>query len=178
LLPEKNREIAVQYAVRAAQLYVFAQTRGNRSTANPRKEIERLRDALLELFHALKGLSPDARAFLTANMRAAVRPPDEAPFTIESLRLAIDRFDFENRLELLPEPIRGGARPRLHEKRLDQRLEEAFVFAHGGKRPKQGFPAFQNACLAALEDFGLRPGGSKPLRDANRKRGKNLTKNR
>jgi hypothetical protein len=179
LLPNENREAAVQWAVRAAQLYVYEQTRGKRSNANPRKEIEHLRDALLQIFDALLHLSPEAQAYLAANMSAR-RLPEEQPFTTESLRNAIDRFDTENRrgLERLPEPIRGGARPRMHEKRLDQRLQEAFVLNHGGKRPKRGFPAFQDACLFALKDFGLLPTGSKALQDANRKRGKNPTKNR
>ncbi|MGZ3349132.1 MAG: hypothetical protein ACXU89_09330 [Xanthobacteraceae bacterium] len=179
LLPEKHREIALQHAVRAAQLYVFAQTRGKVSNANPRKEIERLRSAFVELFHALMHLRPEARSYLTENM-VDMRLPDEQPFTVESLRHAIDRFDRENRrgLEQLPDAIRGGARPRMHEKRLDQRLQEAFIIGHGGKRPKQGFPAFQDACLVALKDFGLLPRSSKALQDANRKRGKNITKNR
>jgi hypothetical protein len=187
LLPTENRDEAVQWAVRAAQLYVFAQTKV--SNANPRKEIERLRSALVELFHALMHLSPEARAYLTANMigdkrtphaPVGMRLPDEQPFTVESLRHAIDRFNTENRrgLEQLPDPIRGGARPRMHERRLDQRLQEAFVLSHGGKRPKRGFPAFQDACLVALKDFGLLPTGSKALQDANRKRGKNPAKNR
>ena len=175
----ENREAAVQLVVRAAQLYVFAQTRGKRANANPRKEIEHLRDALLEIFNALMHLSPEAKSYLSENMRA-IRLPEEQPFTTESLLHAIDKFDTENRLglERLPDPIRGGARPRMHEKRLDQRLEEAFIIGHGGKRPKQGFPAFQGACMVALKDFGLLPRGSKALRDANRKRGKNLTKDR
>ena len=179
LLPTENRGAAVQLVVRAAQLYVYAQTRGKRSNANPRKEIEHLRDALLEIFNALMHLSPEAKSYLTENMRA-VRLPEEQPFTTESLLHAIDKFDTENRLglERLPDPIRGGARPRMHEKRLDQRLEEAFIIGRGGKRPKQGFPAFQDACMVALKDFGLLPRGSKALRDANRKRGKNLTKDR
>jgi hypothetical protein len=70
------------------------------------------------------------------------------------------------------------ARARAHEDRLDQRLEAAFIIGHGGKRPKQGFPAFQDACLVALKDFGLLPNSSKALRDANRKRGKNPSKKR
>jgi hypothetical protein len=179
LLPPENHEAAIQWVVRAAQLYVFAQTRAKRSTANPRKEIAQLRDALAKLFDALMHLSPEARSHLTENMRA-MRLPDQQPFTAESLRNAIDRFDTENRrgLEHLPDPIRGGARPRMHEKRLDQRLQEAFILGHAGKRRKQGFPAFQDACLVALKDFGLLPRGSKALRDANRKRGKNLGKNR
>ena len=178
LLPPENREAAIQWLVRAAQLYVFAQTRGKRSNSNPRKEIERLRNALVELFDALMNLSPDARSYLTKNMRAGVRLPDEDPFTAESLRHAIDRFDHENRLELLPEPIRGGARPRLYEKRWAERVREAFALAHGGKPPRRGFPAFQNACLVALKDFGLLPSDLKALQDANRKRGKNSAKKR
>jgi hypothetical protein len=112
LLPTANREAAVQEAVRAAQLYVFAQTRGKRSKSNPRKEIERLRDALQGIFYALMQLSPEAQSYLTINMRPA-RLPDEEPFTAQCLRHAIDRFDWENRrgLEVLPDPIRGGARP-------------------------------------------------------------------
>jgi hypothetical protein len=179
LLPARNREAAVSHAVRAAQRYVFVQTRGKRSTANPRKEIEELRAALLKLFNALMHLSPEAHQYLAGKMTNA-RLDDEQPFTAESLRHAIDRFDTENRrgLEQLPDPIRGGARPRMHEKRLDQRLEEAFIIGHGGKRLKHGFPAFQDACLVALKDFGLLPRSSKALKDANRKRGKNLPKNR
>jgi hypothetical protein len=179
LLPEKNGEAALQDVVRAAQLYAFAQTRGKRSNANPRKEIEHLRDALLELFDALMHLSPEAKSYLTDNMRA-VHLPDEQPFTAESLRHAIDKFDTENRrgLERLPDPIRGGARPRMHEKRLDQRLQEAFIVGHDGKRPKQGFPIFQDACLVPLKDFGLLPRSSRALQDSNRKRGKNPAKNR
>ena len=179
LLPVENREAAVQWAVRAAQLYVYAQTRGNRSRANPRKEIKHLRDALLELFDALMHLSPEARSYLTDNMRA-MHLPDEQPFTAESRQHAVDKFDTENRrgLEQLPDPIRGGARPRMHERRLGQRLQEAFIIGHGGKRPQRRFPAFQDACLVALKDFGLLPIGSKALQDANRKRGKNSTKKR
>ena len=124
-------------------------------------------------------LSPEARSYLTANIRPA-RLADEEPFTAESLRHAIDRFDFENRkgLELLPDPIQGGARPRDHEKRLEERLEAAFIIGHGGKRPRRGFPAFYDACLVPLKDFGLLPRSSSAMRDANRKRRKNPAKNR
>jgi hypothetical protein len=179
LLDGENREAGVQLVVRAGQLYVFAQSRGKRSHANPRKEIEHLRDALLELFDALMHLSPEAKSYLTDNMRA-MHLPDEQPFTAESLRHAIDKFDTENRrgLERLPDPIRGGGRTRMHEKRLDQRLQEAFTVGHDGKRPKRGFPTFQDACLVPLKDFGLLPRSSKALQDSNRKRGKNPAKDR
>jgi hypothetical protein len=175
LLPDEHREVAAQEAVRSAQLYVYAQTRKRQS--NPRKEIEHLRGALDGIFQALMRLSPEARTYLNANMRPA-RLSEEGPFTADALRDAIDRFDFENRqgLETLPDQIRGGARPRQHERRLEERLVAAFIIGHGGERPKRGFPAFYDACFIPLKDFGLLPRSSSAMRDANRKRRKNPTK--
>jgi hypothetical protein len=108
-LPAEHRSHALEIVVRAAQLYVFEQLRAHQGKPNPRKEIEQLRDALTGLFDALKNLSSEARDYLRSKMRPW-RLPDEEPFTVESLRHAIDRFDHENRVGLtqLPASVRGG----------------------------------------------------------------------
>jgi hypothetical protein len=179
MLPEEFRERALGMAVRAAQLFVFHQTQVNRGKANARKEIEQLRRALVCLFDALKQLSPVARDYLRTKMRP-LRLPDQEPFSTESLRYAIDRFDHENRLGLEnpPPPIRGGPRARNHEARLYQRLQDAFAIAHGGKMPPRGWPKFLRACVTPLKDFGLSTRSDKTWQDILRKRRKNRPEKR
>jgi hypothetical protein len=178
-LPEGRRNDALQCSVHAARLYVFAQTRGHRRTANPKKEIEQLRRAIRALFDALKGLSPDASNYLRSKM-LPWRLPEQDPFTTESLRNAIDRFDSENRVGLtqLPAAILGGGRERSHEKRLHLRLKHVFWTAHDGMPPKRGRPEFMAACLAPLRDFGMPLRSRKSDLEVARKRRKNPIKKR
>jgi hypothetical protein len=177
-LPANNRSDAIETIVRAAQFYVRAQTRRSRTTSNPHREIERLRAGIEELFDALNGLSPQARNYLRSKMRPAHLPGD-APFTAESLRNAIDKFDHENRLALdvLPAKIRGGPKERTHEKRLYNALKQAFLGAHGGKAIR-GWPKFLTACTLPLNEFGLPVRSDKAWQDVTRQRRNNPGKNR
>ncbi len=177
VLPQDTRRRAIESVAYAARLYMHAALRGHPRRPSPRKEIDRLRRALTALCDAVMDLSPDARAYLEARLRA-VRLPDQEPFTVDSLRYALDKFDFENRigLENLPPAVRGGPRSRDHETRLIVRLKEAFRVANGGKLPKRGWPDFLAKCFTPLFDFGLPHREQKAWQDVLRKRRNNSRK--
>jgi hypothetical protein len=138
-----------------------------------------LRDAVGNLFDALKGLSPGARDHLRSRM-LQWRLPEQDPFTTESLRNALDRFDTENRVGLkdLPAAILGGGRERSHEKRFHLRLRHVFWSAHDGILPKRGRPKFLKVCLEPLRDFGMPRRLDKSDLEVARKRRKNPAQKR
>lgn len=177
VLPDGFRDGAFETVVLAARKYVHAQTLIRPGKPNPRREIERLRSALVRLCDAVMGLTPEAHEYLLAKSRPAHRAGQQ-PFTAMSLRLAIDKFDHENRwaLDHPPRPERGGPAARNHEAWLVWRLQGAFSVAHGGKRPKRGWPEFLKLCIAPLQDFGLPMRSDKAWQDVLRKRRNNLRK--
>jgi hypothetical protein len=174
---ENFREVGLEKAVQATRLWIRQQT-PLRGKSNPQTEILQLRAALVCIFEALMNMSPDAQQHLETLMRPLC-PPGHEPFTVDHLRLAIDRFDHENRrgLNKLPAPIKGGPRARHHEVRLILGLQDAFKSGHGGERPTRGWPAFLSACLAPLKDFGMPARAEKTWQDAIRKRRKVPSKN-
>jgi hypothetical protein len=179
MLPKECRSRALQTVVLTARRYVHVQMLIRPGRPNPRREIEQLRDALVRLCDAVMQLSPEARAYLQAKLRP-VRAPSEQPFTTDSLRYAIDKFDHENQwaLDNPPSPVRGGPAARNHEAWLVSRLKRAFSIAHGGKRPKRGWPEFLKLCVTPLKDFGLPMRSDKAWQDVLRKRRKNSHKKR
>jgi hypothetical protein len=190
-LPEEYRDRALEQVVLAARLWVRSKRMQLPDPPNPRREIEKLRAALDQLTVALRDLSPEAIAHLRIKSRqgryyrsavswdlphlrylsqsqlnellANSHPPT---FGVSDLKLAIDRFEHENRrgLEDLPEVKRGGPRARPEEKKLLDRLRATFSAAHGGKRRRRGLPShihrwpdFMHLCVDPLDDFGLMP---------------------
>lgn len=174
LLPDEFRDRDLETVVLAAREYVHAQMLIRSGRPNPRREIELLRIALIGLCDAVMRLSPEAHSYLQDKLRPA-RDPDEQPFTAMSLRHAIDKFDHENRraLDAPPPPVRGGPAARDHEAWLVWRLQGAFSSAHGGKRPKRGWPKFLKLCVTPLHDFGLPRRSDKAWQDVMRKRRNN-----
>jgi hypothetical protein len=173
ILPDQSRDRAFEVVVLAARRYVHQQFLVRPGKPNPNKKISKLRASLAGLDDALKALSPVARAHLQAMLRP-VQPDGERPFTVDSLQLAIYKFEHENRwgLEKAPPAIRGP-RFRNHEARLFSRIDRIFKVAHGGKRPARGGPEFWKRCSTPLHDFGLREPSEKSRQDWRRKRRNN-----
>ena len=180
LLPDEFRDSAFEIVIFSARRYVHVEKVRRTARANPHKEIKALGSALKTLHEALVGLSPGAHAHLHATLRP-VRAAGEAPFSASSLLHAIDQFDHQNwrGLKSPPSPIRGGPATRNQEAWLVVRLQCAFSIAHGGKRPKLGWPEFRTRCVAPLQEFGLVSRSEKGWQDVlrkNKKRRNNSSK--
>jgi hypothetical protein len=179
VLPAGCCQLAVELAVLAARRYVHAAQLALSGKPNPRKEIAELRQALTKLCNTVMSLSPEARTYLEKKLRP-VQLPDQEPFTVDSLRYDLDRFNHENRrgLEIPPPSVRGGPRARNHEAWLVWRLKHAFLVGHSGRLPKRGWPDFLKRCVTPLCDFGLPIRSDKAWQDVLRKRRNNLRKKR
>ena len=159
LLP-KNQRQAIVRVVEAGKLYALKSkfSHANKKP-NPRRELENLNSAIIDLRRALSAVSPEAERHLH-------------PVHCKDLWTAIIRFTVENRRGL-SEPAaipKAGAIARTFERSLMENFREAFDISRAAGPTTRGWPDFLTACAKPLQERHKLPGIEiKSWQDKNRK---------
>jgi hypothetical protein len=151
-LLSKNQRRATLRVVEAAKLYALrSEFFPTNKKPNPRREIENLRAAIIELRKALSAVSQDAERHLQA--RYCQGAAHESPMHCKDLWTAIIRFAVENR-NGLSEPAavaRAGAPAKSFERSLMENFREAFDISRDAGGSTRGWPGFLAACAEPLQ---------------------------
>jgi hypothetical protein len=147
-----NQRQAVARVVEAAKLYALkSEYFPANKKPNPRREIENLTSAIIELRKALSAISPDAEKHLEA--RYLQGAAHESPMHCKDLWGAIIKFTVENR-KGLNEPAsvpRAGAIAKNFERSLMETFREAFDISRDVGAITRGWPGFLTACAEPLQ---------------------------
>jgi hypothetical protein len=149
VLPQPLKQGVLEYIIRVTRLYVKCTLEWAKTEKpNVRNEVSRLSEAINELISAIRDISPLSQEHLTKRSRGL-----HPEVTLQTIQRALDRFEQDHRFafQLLPPGSKGGRREKPHERKLYERIEEAWKSAHGSKPPPTGFPKFEKLCLAPLQ---------------------------
>jgi hypothetical protein len=166
LLPPGSKT-ALMLIVEGAKQYAWMTEGKARCKPNPKRELEKLAAAILEMRRALQ-LSESTENHLRAHYRQS--PAYETSMHAVEFWDALLRFQVENAEGFKTAPTaQAGAIRRNFERSLEKHFRDAFELARG-KKSSRGWPAFLSACVEPLQKRHHMPGIElKSWQDKNRK---------
>jgi hypothetical protein len=166
LLPAGSEKVVARI-IEGARQYAWMADGRAKHKPNPKRELEKLSDAISELRRALQ-LSESAESHLRSRYRQS-RAYD-SPMHVVDLWDAVIRFQVENAEGFKEAPsATAGAIGRKFERSLEKHFRNAFDLARGNKSSR-GWPSFLTACVQPLQERHEMPGiAVKSWQDKNRK---------
>jgi hypothetical protein len=154
-IPDNRKDWTKFHLVRASRIYIekrWAKMVEPSGKPRPALEIARLRDTLQESLKAIGGLSEEAKKTLAENYKCNSQT---APHLLE-LKLIIDRFlnDYGLSRRIMKEDRDARGRTILQiEREFQACLDELWLQAHGGVKPRLGFPTFQEGIVDVIRPW-------------------------